>query len=120
MLSLVSASAQSNTTKPVKASFYADAFENRHMAGGGLFHQTAISCASLQYPLGTTLKLTSLKTSLSVTVVVTDRGPWTKRYQLDLSKAAFKALGLDQKAGWGWVTVQVVSPENFPEETPDI
>lgn len=101
-----------------KASFYADAFENRPMAGGGHFHQKAVSAASLQYPLGTKLILTSLKTSQSVTVVVTDRGPWTKRYQLDLSKAAFKALGLDLRAGWGWVTVQVVSPENFPEEMP--
>lgn len=91
------------------------------MAGGGLFHQKVISCASLQYPLGTILKLTSLKTSRSVIVTVTDRGPWTKRYQLDLSKAAFTALGLELRAGWGWVTVQVVNvvpPENFTQEVP--
>ena len=90
------------------------------MAGGGKFHQKIITAASLQYPLGTTLKLTSVKTNRSVIVTVTDRGPWTKRYQLDLSKAAFTALGIDLRAGWCWVTVQVVPPENFTEETQSV
>lgn len=101
----------------VKASFYADGFEGRPMAGGGRFRQSIPSCASLQYPLGTQLRLTSVKTGRSVILTVTDRGPWTKLYQLDLSKAAFTALGLDLRAGWGWVTVQVQNHENFPEES---
>lgn len=104
------------STSKVKASFYADAFENKPMAGGGKFHQKTITAASLQYPLGTTLRLTSTKTNLSVIVTVTDRGPWTKKYQLDLSKAAFTALGLDLRAGWGWVTVEVLTPKNFQQE----
>lgn len=88
-----------------RATFYADKFENRPMAGGGKFHQSLETAASLQYPLGTLVRVVSISTGKSVTVRVTDRGPWTKRFGLDLSKAAFDQLGVSQKVGWTWVIV---------------
>jgi rare lipoprotein A len=96
-------SAQSD--KPIKASFYADAFEGRPMAAGGKFHQRVQTAASRQFPLGTTVHVVSTKTGKSIDVLVTDKGPWCKKFSLDLSKAAFRALGLSPAAGWGWVTV---------------
>jgi rare lipoprotein A len=61
--------------------------------------------ASLQFPLGTLVRVRSISTRKEIVVRVTDRGPWTKRFGLDLSKAAFQQLGIKSEAGWGWVTV---------------
>ena len=91
---------------PVKASFYAPSFEGRLMANGHRFHSDVISAASLRFPVGTRVKVTSVKTGMSVFVTITDRGPWHTRFALDLSPAAFKALGLSMRRGWGWVTVE--------------
>lgn len=77
------------------------------MANGQLFHQTALTVASLDYPLGTVLRLTAPRTGRSVLVTVTDRGPWGTRYRLDLSKAAFQALGFKLSEGWGWVDAEI-------------
>lgn len=75
------------------------------MAGGGKFHQSVPTAASRKFPLGTMVRVVSIKTGKSITVKVTDRGPWGRKFQIDLSKAAFRALGMDPAAGWGWVTV---------------
>lgn len=89
----------------VRASFYADGFDGRRMANGKTFRQGKITAASLTYPLGTFVTVTSLKTGRSINVEITDRGPWHTRFKLDLSKAAFRALGHETRAGWVWVTV---------------
>ena len=94
-------------TRPVKASYYADGFNGRKMANGQKFNQCRITAASLKYPLGTVLSVRSVTTGDVILVTITDRGPWNHKYSLDLSKAAFQALGLDLRAGWGWVTVEV-------------
>jgi rare lipoprotein A len=93
----------------VKASFYADKFEGRRMANGRRFHQDDMVAASLRYPVGTRIRVTSLKTGREVVLTVSDRGPWHTRFSLDLSKAAFRALGLHLHSGWGWVTVEKVN-----------
>lgn len=87
------------------------------MAGGGKFHQARITAASRQYPLGTILRVRSVSSGNSILVPVTDRGPWGTRYQLDLSKAAFRALGIDLRAGWGWVTVSKAPPGEVDDGT---
>ncbi len=79
------------------------------MAGGGKFHQNVPTAASLQFPLGTLVRVHSISTGKEIVVRVTDRGPWTKRFGLDLSKAAFQQLGISQKAGWTWVIITEVN-----------
>lgn len=79
------------------------------MAGGGRFHQSVPTAASLQFPLGTLVRVRSISTGRETIVRVTDRGPWTKRFGLDLSKAAFEKLGVSQKAGWTWVIITEVN-----------
>lgn len=76
------------------------------MANGQLFRQKLYLGASLDFPLGTVLRVRSVRTGRSVLVTIADRGPWTKKFQLDLSKAAFRALGLKESQGWGWVTLE--------------
>lgn len=82
------------------------------MANHARFSQSRITAASLQYPLGTIVKVVSLTTGKGILVTITDRGPWCKKFSLDLSKAAYKELGLAPAAGWGWVIVSVL-PQNF-------
>ena len=97
----------------VRATYYADKFEGRPMAGGGKFSQDVPSAASLTYPLKTNLFLrhvphAEVAAAKSIILSVTDRGPYSKKYKLDLSKAAYKMLGCDLKAGWCWVDVEVL------------
>ena len=75
------------------ASFYDNYFNGKKMAGGGLFDNTKMTCAHKTLPFGTMLKVTKLANDKSVTVKVTDRGPYVKGRVLDLTKAAAKELG---------------------------
>lgn len=91
---------------PIRASYYAPKFEGKFMANGQRYHSNVISAASLAFPLGTHIQVVNLKTGKAVQMVVTDRGPWHTRFNLDLSLAAFEALGFRPEQGWGWVTVE--------------
>lgn len=102
--------------RPVRASFYADGFEGRLMANGQRFHQKSYLAASLDFPIGTVLRVSAPRTGRSVLVIIADRGPWTKRFQLDLSKAAFQELGFKLSEGWGWVTLE--NATGVPSQSP--
>lgn len=97
------------TKHPVRASFYAPRFEGRVMANGHQYHNNVVSAASMVFPLGTKVRVTNIKTGTVVNMVITDRGPWHTRFSIDLSAAAFEALGFDKKQGWGWVTVEKIT-----------
>jgi rare lipoprotein A len=90
----------------VRASFYASKFEGRRMANGERFHNATVSGASLKYPLGSILLVTNNATGKSIRVRITDRGPWSTKFSLDLSEEAFRQLGLAPRAGWGWVSIR--------------
>jgi rare lipoprotein A len=57
-----------------------------------------MTAAHRTLPFGTRLTVTNLKTGKSVIVVVNDRGPFTKRLDIDLSTAAAKTIGLSGTA----------------------
>jgi peptidoglycan lytic transglycosylase len=87
-----------------KATFYGPGFEGRRMADGAVFHQRDMVAASNYWPLETKLRVTNLLTGESVSVTVKDRTD--KRYRvLDLSSAAFDALGISRRNGWAIVTM---------------
>lgn len=104
----------------VRTSYYSDKFENRPMAGGGLFHQDVPSAATLIFPLNSVIVVTNVEAKKSIILRVTDRGPYSDKYGIDLSKAAWKMLNLSstQKSG-GWVKVELLDePVNhnyFPD-----
>lgn len=84
------------------------------MANGGYFHHNKLSAASLRYPLGTHIRVRNMETGKSVVLQVTDRGPWSTKFSLDLSRAAFTRLGFHTKQGWGWVTVTKLPGKGKP------
>jgi rare lipoprotein A len=59
----------------------------------------ALTAAHLKYPLGTKLRVTDIKNGNSVIVTINDRGPYTKKFLIDLSPAAAKAIGLSYNKG---------------------
>lgn len=75
------------------ASFYHDKFNGRRTASGDIFSNSKMTAANRTLPFGTMLKVTNLRSGKSVIVEVNDRGPFHASRALDLSKAAFDAIG---------------------------
>ncbi len=93
-------------TKPRKevASYYADRFHGRRMANGERYHRDSFTCAHLKYAFGTILKVRNPINGKECLVKVTDRGPYSKRFTIDLSRAAARHLGI---LGVGHTQVEV-------------
>lgn len=77
-----------------RASYYSDKLHGNFMSNGERYHKDSMTCAHLKYPLGTQLKVRNLSNGKEVVVRVTDRGPHTRRFVIDLSRAAAKKLGI--------------------------
>lgn len=75
-----------------KASFYHDKYNGRKTADGSVFYQTALTCASNVYKLGSLLRVTNTENGKSVTVKVTDTGAFRLPKLVDLSKSAFSQI----------------------------
>ncbi len=89
--------------RSISASWYGMYFQNKLMANGQRFDLTKVSAAHRFFPLGTVLLLQNPENGREITVQVTDRGPYVKGRDIDLSYAAAKALGF----GWeGLATLQ--------------
>jgi rare lipoprotein A len=67
----------------------------RTTSSGERFDPRRMTAAHRTLPFGTRLTVTNLRTGKSVIVVVNDRGPYTRRMEIDLSIAAAKAIGLN-------------------------
>jgi rare lipoprotein A len=76
------------------ASYYGHVHQGRRMANGQRFDESKLTAASRTLPLGTRVKVTSLRNQKSVIVTITDRGPAVKTRVIDLSTAAGRALGM--------------------------
>lgn len=95
-----------------KASFYggSDGFDGQTTASGEVFDHHDHTAAAKSIPLGSTAKVTNLKTGKSTTVTVTDRGPMVPGRKIDLSKDAAKDIGLTKKEGVAKVKIVVTKP----------
>lgn len=100
------------------ASYYSSKMNGRRTASGERFHNDSMMCAHKTYPFGTRLLVRNLSNGKEVIVRVTDRGPYTKKYVLDLSQAAAKALGF-LRQGYTPVQISVVKDLNVPFKSED-
>ena len=91
------------------ASFYTIKSSSNLTASGERFDENAMTCASMDYPFGTRLKVSNIENGESVIVKVNDRGGF-KKYKriIDLSKGAFAKIA-DLKLGVIKVKIEVVS-----------
>lgn len=89
------------------ASVYANELRGRLTADGERYNPDALTAASLQFPLGTHVRVENLANGKHVVVRINDRGPYDPGRIIDLSARAARALGLE-KPGLAKVRVQAV------------
>jgi peptidoglycan lytic transglycosylase len=76
------------------ASWYGEEFARRPTANGERFDPSKLTCAHRTLPFGSKVRVTNLRNGRSVMVVITDRGPYARRREIDLSYGAARALGM--------------------------
>ena len=77
---------------------FADKFNGRKTASGRRFDNNKYTAAHRKLPFGTKLKITNEANGKSVIVEVTDRGPFTRGRDIDLTKRAFMEIA---SKSWG-------------------
>lgn len=108
----VTCSHAQDCTESGMASYYAKRFEGRLTASGLPYRGSLYTAAHRTLPFGTLLLVKHTATGKSVTVVVTDRGPFVKRRIIDLSRTAAEELGIVHK-GLGKVDIYCL-PKTLP------
>lgn len=86
------------------ASFYSNRFVGKKTANGDVFSQKKLTAAHNRVPLGTYIRITSMKNKKSVIVKVTDRMHARNRRIVDLTRAGAQRLG---NSGKGLLKVKV-------------
>jgi rare lipoprotein A len=97
-------------TKPSitgSASWYGGKFHGRKTANGERYNQNALTAAHKSLPFGTKVRVTNAANGKSVIVRINDRGPYSGKRVIDLSRAAASAVGMVQR-GVARVTVDVL------------
>lgn len=104
---LASQPAESHSSRVLlgKATYYADSLAGNKTASGVRYDPRAYTAAHRTLPFGTVVRVRRVDNGASVTVKITDRGPFAGRERIiDLSRAAAESLGMIRE---GVVDVQV-------------
>lgn len=80
------------------ASWYGDAFHLKISANGDIFDKNKYTAAHKTLPLNSIVRVTNLNNGKTITVIITDRGPFYSERIIDLSESAAKKLDF-QKHG---------------------
>ncbi|WP_035669253.1 septal ring lytic transglycosylase RlpA family protein [Flavobacterium sp. 83] len=94
--------------KAVHASYYADKFNGKRTTSGKKFDNNKYTAAHKKLPFGTKVKITNEANGKSVIVEITDRGPFVRSREIDLSKRAFKDIASRNDDGGMIVTIAVL------------
>ena len=80
------------------ASYYSTSLNGTLTANGERYYNKQLSAAHLTLPLGSWVEVTSVATGRKVRLRVNDRGPYVKKFMIDLSQAAARQIGVDVAA----------------------
>ncbi|MXO06375.1 septal ring lytic transglycosylase RlpA family protein [Flavobacterium sp. HBTb2-11-1] len=94
--------------KNAHASYYADRFNGKRTANGSRFNNNNYTAAHKKLPFGTRVKVTNEANGKFVIVKITDRGPFVKTREIDLSKRAFMDIAKNKGAGAMKVTIETI------------
>lgn len=97
---------QGQTIESGRACIYSPTLHGSATATGERFNKNAFTAAHLHLPLGSRVRITSIETGKSVVVRINDRGPYTKKYILDMSPAAAQKIGLNLSRGTMSIKIQ--------------
>ncbi|WP_367273702.1 septal ring lytic transglycosylase RlpA family protein [Flavobacterium sp.] len=94
--------------KNAHASYYHHKFNGRRTASGKRFDNNKYTAAHKKLPFGTLVKVTNEANGKSVIVEITDRGPFSKVRDIDLTKRAFMDIASNKNSGVVIVKIEVV------------
>lgn len=92
--------------KSAHASYYHDRFNGKRTASGARFNNNKYTAAHKKLPFGTKVKVTNEANGKFVIVEITDRGPFVRTRDIDLSKRAFMEITKSKGAGAMTVTIE--------------
>ena len=99
--------------KKAHASYYAKKFHGKLTASGTRFDNNKLTAAHRKFAFGTMLRITNERNGKHVIVTVTDRGPFVKGREIDLSRRAFMEITSNKGGGQTSVTIEVMKKNNF-------
>ena len=94
--------------KSAHASYYADRFHGKRTASGRRYDKNLLTAAHKSLPFGTKVKVTNEANGKSVIVEVTDRGPFVRGREIDLSRRAFYTIASSSGKGYINVSIEVL------------
>ena len=94
--------------KSVIASYYADKFNGRRTTSGKKFSNNGYTAAHKKLPFGTKVKVINDANGKSVIVEITDRGPFVRSKEIDLTKRAFMDLAENKRSGMLRVKIEII------------
>jgi rare lipoprotein A len=97
------------------ASWYGDPYHGRRAANGEIYDKNQLTAAHLTMPFETWVKVTHLENNRSVTVRITDRGPFVKGRIIDLSQEAARQIRMIG-AGTALVRLEVLASQGASSE----
>lgn len=95
--------------KTIYSTYYAKKFEGRKTSNGERYRSAKYTAAHRTLPFGTIISVKNLRTGKTVEVRVNDRGPFSKKFSLDVSEIAAKDLGI-YKLGYAKVEISYILP----------
>jgi rare lipoprotein A len=102
---------EGTTIQSGRACIYSNNLHGSATATGERFNKNALTAAHLHLPLGSRVRVTSVETGKSVVVRINDRGPYAKKFILDMSPAAAQKIGLSAGKGTMAVKIQKIGKE---------
>lgn len=94
--------------KSALATYYADKFNGRKTTSGQRFHNAKFTAAHMKLPFGTIVRVTNENNGKFVDVTVNDRGPFSKKLDIDLTKAAFMQIASNKSSGSFKVKLEIL------------
>lgn len=91
------------------ASYYHNKFNGKRTASGKKFDNNRYTAAHRKFPFGTILKITNEDNGKSVLVEVTDRGPFSRGREIDLTRKAFMEIASNKNSGGMKVKIEVAN-----------
>lgn len=99
-----------SVVKVIFATYYAKKFEGRKTTSGERYRAKKFTAAHRTLPFGTLIKVKNLVSGKTVEVKVNDRGPFSRKFSLDISQSAAKALGI-YRLGYAKVEITYAEPK---------
>ncbi len=79
-----------------RSTYYAERYDGRTTASGEIYRRDELTAAHRSLPFGSLVRVTNLRNGRSTVVRITDRGPFDRRFLLDVSGRAAELLGFHQ------------------------